>query len=419
MKLRKAFSIFILIIAFSLLLPIKEFGPVLRLMYVSFGLIWLIKIASIFFEGKKFESILGLFCYLIVWPGISTSGFRTRLDQIPNDTGERFLEHWLTFIAGLILLSLSIFLGEGKSTLLNYLALFSVLLIVHLGLVEVVRDLLKLLKFNPNQMFNRPFVAESLKDFWSLRWNKAFVEMNKVFFISPFRDVFSGGVLVFSIFIISGFLHEIGISYSSGMDFGKPLIYFFIQGLGFLIERRFKLGRIGTILVVLLPFPLLFPPSFVNLFFGILGSSAISVTNDLSQSQIVSILLIIGGLLQGTVLLASIQVPKKLNWKIDLEKLNPFNKKVFWTYGGYIFVIIIFMAVTSVVLGIEGIYGISSKLWIVFILLFWLARVLVDMFYYTHEDWPKGPEFVIGHICLTTLFITLVIFYSVSLYISF
>jgi hypothetical protein len=35
---------------------------------------------------------------------------------------------------------------------------------------------------------------------------------------------------------------------------------------------------------------------------------------------------------------------------------------------------------------------------------FWGLRVLVDLFFFNHNDWPPGPSMVIGHACLTLLF---------------
>jgi len=29
---------------------------------------------------------------------------------------------------------------------------------------------------------------------------------------------------------------------------------------------------------------------------------------------------------------------------------------------------------------------------------------MVDAFYFSHEDWPKGKLFMVGHFCLTSLF---------------
>ena len=39
------------------------------------------------------------------------------------------------------------------------------------------------------------------------------------------------------------------------------------------------------------------------------------------------------------------------------------------------------------------------------------ARILVDAFYFSHEDWPKGRMFVVGHALLTALFCFLALSY--------
>ena len=43
--------------------------------------------------------------------------------------------------------------------------------------------------------------------------------------------------------------------------------------------------------------------------------------------------------------------------------------------------------------------------------LYWTARILVDAFYFSHEDWPQGREFVVGHFLLTTLLCFLAVSY--------
>ena len=42
-----------------------------------------------------------------------------------------------------------------------------------------------------------------------------------------------------------------------------------------------------------------------------------------------------------------------------------------------------------------------------FIACYWTARVLVDAFYFSHSDWPRGQFFAVGHVLLTSLFIFL------------
>ena len=36
-----------------------------------------------------------------------------------------------------------------------------------------------------------------------------------------------------------------------------------------------------------------------------------------------------------SILLASLQVPFRLGWREDLARLRPFNRKLFWVYGGF------------------------------------------------------------------------------------
>ena len=413
--INKLISLFILIVSFLILFLYIE-TPLSRLLYSSFALIWLIKVSSLFFEKSLFKSKLGFFLYLFCWPGISTEGFTKRLSKISSDTGDRFLLNWLTFLSGILLFFISVYFGKGQSLILNYVSLFAIMLIIHLGLIEVIRDFIKLLGFHPNLMFDRPYLSRSLRDFWSFRWNRAFVEMNKIFLLGPLKQYLPKSLLVFLIFFISGILHEVAITYSVSSDYGKPLLYFIIQGVGFYLESKIKIGRIGTLAVILLPIPFLFPPSFVNYFIGESAQWLYSYFLGLEELNHVSLLLKIGACLQAFVLFASIQVPGKLGWKEEFKKLSVFNQKVFWTYGGYIFSIIIFMVIVSFLLSFNIELNFSTFLWILFIHFFWISRVLIDMFYYSHEDWPTGKEFVIGHICLTTLFVTIVFIYSYLLY---
>ena len=105
------------------------------------------------------------------------------------------------------------------------------------------------------------------------------------------------------------------------------------------------------------------------------------------------------------VLFASFQVPFRLNWFTDLPKLEPFNRKLMWVHGVFaIFTIIAFGSLTFA-LHNELLAGEKSALAIaMFMAFYWIARIVVDLTYYDHADWPKGRSFVVGHVLLTTLF---------------
>lgn len=416
MKFAKVFALVLMASGFAGLYFLRDFNPLIRLLAASIGMIGVIKIAALVWQiadGSRFKSRSGIFVFLFAWPGISVGGFTER-NEIDSTTGSRFLEAWLTMLTGVAILFGVSLIGRGDSTVLNYIALFSVLLIVHLGLVEVVADGIRLLGFSPRSLFDRPYLATSLRDFWSVRWNRAFVDMNKIFIMTPLRDKIPLAVLTFSIFAVSGILHEVGISYAEGTSWGYPLLYFVVQGVGMELERYWKLHRSLVWAWVLLPLPLLFTPAFTNLFLGTFSRIFSDLALNLQPTDIFQYGLILGGACHLLVLCASVQVPGKLGWREEFQKLSPLNRKVFWTYGGYIFSIIVFMSVTSFLLSQQNFQalGVPVLLWTVFIALFWWARVLTDFFYMSHSDWPKGPLFSVGHVCLSTLFMSMAVLYS-------
>jgi hypothetical protein len=105
---------------------------------------------------------------------------------------------------------------------------------------------------------------------------------------------------------------------------------------------------------------------------------------------------------------ASFQVPYRLNWKNDLAKLMPFNRKMLWVQSSFTVLTIIAFGTLTLVLHAEMLRGDRAAIGIAsFIGTYWTARILVDAFYFSHSDWPKGKYFAAGHILLTSLFCAL------------
>lgn len=108
------------------------------------------------------------------------------------------------------------------------------------------------------------------------------------------------------------------------------------------------------------------------------------------------------------ILFASFQVPSRLKWKQDLAQLMPFNRKLLWVQGSFTVLTILAFGTLTLALHMELLRGDRAALGLAcFIGTYWTARVLVDASYFSHEDWPKGRQFVIGHILLTCLFVAL------------
>jgi hypothetical protein len=105
------------------------------------------------------------------------------------------------------------------------------------------------------------------------------------------------------------------------------------------------------------------------------------------------------------ILIASAQVPSRLGWKEDLKQLTSFNRKLLWVQGGFTVLTIIAFGILTLALHAEFLRGERAAMGLAaFIGLYWTARILVDAFYFSHADWPKGNQFVIGHLLLTALF---------------
>ncbi len=119
-----------------------------------------------------------------------------------------------------------------------------------------------------------PFLATTLADFWGQRWNRAYRRVSFDYFFCPavVRFGAAGGTLL--AFFVSGLFHELVISFPADGGYGGPTAYFFIQGLGLLLERRAfcrglmqrhpLLGWLYTLAFVLGPIGLLFPAAFLT-----------------------------------------------------------------------------------------------------------------------------------------------------------
>lgn len=111
-------------------------------------------------------------------------------------------------------------------------------------------------------------------------------------------------------------------------------------------------------------------------------------------------------------LAVSLQVPSRLHWREELALLSPFNRKLMWVYG--IFVVLTYLAFaaltatfhTELLRGDRAAIGLA-----LFIGIYWLARIVVDIAYFDSRDWPKGLRFQIGHWLLDGLFAFLTVTY--------
>ncbi len=108
------------------------------------------------------------------------------------------------------------------------------------------------------------------------------------------------------------------------------------------------------------------------------------------------------------ILCASFQVPYRLRWKQDLQQLMPFNRKLLWVQSGFTVLTIIAFGTLTLVLHTELLRGDRAALGLAALIgIYWTARILVDVLYFSNADWPAGTAFEVGHTLLTLLFCVL------------
>ena len=388
-----------------------------RLLFASLWLLYFIKgWALLQVPRERFQSYspVGLLLYSYLWPGVDPRGFAERGPFNPE--GARwyafgFPTMCIGIASGLVLAANFDNLGSQTVGLMGVLA---VLTTVHLGYSDVLSGLLKLVGFPVKRLFHFPLMSTSLRDFWSFRWNRPFVEMNRLLFRPLFTRVMSKSTAALALFLVSGLLHELALSFPASAGWGGPLLYFCLQGVGFLLERKWGLDKRGFFSrvwvwgMVFLPMPLLFHRPFLEalvipLYQTLHGYPMLSSPFDLLAFSLTAVAW--GHFL---VLTASFQVPYRLNWKEELQRLRPLNRKLLWTYGGYIATMIFLWGFLTLQLLPEFLAGEKSALALIGVIaLFWWSRIIIDTFYFEHSDWPEGVEFVLGHTMLTSLFVTI------------
>src|SRR5260370_16603659 len=82
-----------------------------------------------------------------------------------------------------------------------------------------------------------------------------------------------------------------------------------------------------------------------------------------------------------------------------------FDREVFGVESGFTVLTILAFGTLTLTLHAELLRGDRAALSLaLFIGMYWTVRILVDAFYFSHEDWPQGRRFLLGHVFLTSFF---------------
>lgn len=389
----------------------RDSEPWQRLVMASAGMLFAIKgsiMSSYSFKEARAFSAPAFF----LWPGMDPA--RSSERGRPTDQDAQPVGRGLAFLYCGVAMVLTAAVIPMNSLVAGWCGLFGLLFAVHFGLSEILSSGFRLGGRAVRPLFNRPFSSRTLNEFWTRRWNTAFVEMDRRLFLPGLLKKFGARGAVLGVFLISGLLHEMAISFPAGGGWGLPFAYFALQGGLVLIERRFSIrSRLFTWAAILIPLPLVFTAPFRS---SLILPLLAAIHNSLAAQPVSWYFdrgLWVMGAAHFLVLVASIQVPSKLNWREELPRLSSFNRKLMYAYGAFIVLTIVTFGAFTIFMHHDLLIGSRPALFFAgFITIFWLLRIGLDAFYYKSEDWPRGPQFVVGHALLTSLFAFLTLSYG-------
>ncbi|MBM4073283.1 MAG: hypothetical protein FJ271_30830 [Planctomycetes bacterium] len=257
-------------VASHLLSQVWWFALVLFLYFGAFKVAALIALSSA--ERQQFTP--GRLLAYFLWIGVQPRPFLLSYvppSSAPRPTWQGFLLNAAT--GATILWGVSYLLPDGTPLLLRaWVGLIGWSMLRLFAGFDGVALLYRWLGFPVEKPFFNPTAATSLGDFWGRRWNRFMSGLMRDMLFVPLTRRVGAVAAALAVFLYSGVLHEF-VSILADSGYGRPTLYFLIQGVAFLVEgthpcRRWLLWspvvcRCWTALVVIGPIALVVPPDFL------------------------------------------------------------------------------------------------------------------------------------------------------------
>jgi hypothetical protein len=127
------------------------------------------------------------------------------------------------------------------------------------------------------------------------------------------------------------------------------------------------------------------------------------------------LLILIGGVLHFGILLGSASVPRVLDWKHELAKLDPLLRQLVWVHGAFVVLVIVGFGGISVALPAELASGtVLARGVCLLIAIFWAARLALQFFVFDAKPYLKSTLLKLGYNGLTVVFLYHTVVYSIA-----
>jgi hypothetical protein len=210
--------------------------------------------------------------FLFLWPGMDAERFLA----LNRPVSKPAFASWAfalakTIFGATLIWGVARLAGNGWGA--GWIGMIGFIFILHFGMFHLLALFWQRQGIDAQPLMRWPILANSLSDFWGKRWNAGFRDLAFGLLFVRLAGCMPPRIATLMIFLISGLIHELVITFPAGAGYGLPTFYFTIQGTGLLLERsrlgvrrglrRGVAGRIFALLVVTLPVFALFPEPFV------------------------------------------------------------------------------------------------------------------------------------------------------------
>jgi hypothetical protein len=282
-KLILAWLILVLSVA-TIWFVFRQMHPIIKMLAVIITTFTAMKVIATTESYKGKSTMLTFIQWLVFaigWAGMRAQPFETfGAAALPG--ARAMIKFGISrILAGVVLIALAhLLVRQTFNPTIIYVTVSALLLaafslILHFGILSISAGMWRLSGVHADYLFKRPATSVSLTEFWGKRWNVAFIEMTTIALLRPLRYKIGNPAAVLIVFVFSGLLHELALSVPVNKGFGLPLLYFLIQGILVLLEKRYASGtshflqnkiiaRLWVFFWLVVPVPLLFHAAFLQ-----------------------------------------------------------------------------------------------------------------------------------------------------------
>jgi len=200
------------------------------------------------------ESLMWFF----LWPGMDAAWLRKGAVKV-RSSAVRGGVH-LGIGVALLIAAIGI---RGHPVPAAWMAMTGLINALHFGAFHLLASFWQWRGRQAAPLVDRPLTSRTLAEFWGRRWNTAFHRLAESIIFRPVARRHGAVLAMLAVFVASGLVHDLVISFPARGGWGLPTLYFMIQGTAVHVERRWKVkSRLWVWGVTGLPLPLCFPPVF-------------------------------------------------------------------------------------------------------------------------------------------------------------